>query len=135
MLPMAPTNQKSLPDPTYSVGTNPNAHVRVFMKAIQNNGERNDLNIVKLFCFTLKDVISKWGKIFIYSHPKCTFAKLEVAFGKRYRKMQIKKHEYMALRVIKQAMNEKVEVYYECILRLANCLNHKADNNLLTTFF
>jgi hypothetical protein len=30
---------------------------------------------------------------------------------------------------------QKVEVYYECILKLANCLNHIKDNNLLTTFF
>jgi len=41
----------------------------------------------------------------------------------------------MAFRVIKQKNDEKVEVYYEQILRLANCLQHKMDNNLLTTFF
>jgi len=28
-----------------------------------------------------------------------------------------------------------VEIYYECILKLANCLQHQANNNLLTTFF
>lgn len=41
----------------------------------------------------------------------------------------------MALRVIKQAMDKKVEIYYEHLLKLVNCLNHKVDNNLLTTFF
>jgi hypothetical protein len=41
----------------------------------------------------------------------------------------------MALRVIKQGSDEKVEVYYEWTLKLANYLQHKADDNLLTTFF
>jgi hypothetical protein len=41
----------------------------------------------------------------------------------------------MALKIIKQGNNEKVKVYYEWILKLANCLQHKADDNLLTTFF
>jgi hypothetical protein len=68
-------------------------------------------------------------------HPKCTFAKLEVAFCKCYQNVQIDKQIYMALKVIKQAKNKKVEVYYEYILKLANYLNHKVDNSLLTTFF
>jgi len=42
---------------------------------------------------------------------------------------------YMALRVIKQGGEEKVEVYYESILKLANCLQHQVDDNLITTFF
>ncbi len=41
----------------------------------------------------------------------------------------------MAFRIIKQASNKKVEVYCEWILKLANCFQHKVDNNLLTTFF
>jgi hypothetical protein len=41
----------------------------------------------------------------------------------------------MVLRVTKQVTNEKMEVYYECILKLVNCLNHKANNNLPTTLF
>ncbi len=41
----------------------------------------------------------------------------------------------MALWMIKQGGNEKVEVYYECILKLANCLHHQANDNLLTIFF
>jgi hypothetical protein len=41
----------------------------------------------------------------------------------------------MDFRVIKQGNNEKVEVYYEWILKLANYLQHKRDNGLLTTFF
>ncbi len=42
---------------------------------------------------------------------------------------------YVALRVIKQVINKKVEVYYERILKLANYLNHKVDNNLFMTLF
>jgi hypothetical protein len=37
--------------------------------------------------------------------------------------------------MIKQGGNEKVEVYYECILKLANFLQHQANNKLLTIFF
>jgi hypothetical protein len=41
----------------------------------------------------------------------------------------------MALRIIKQIVDEKMEVYYERILKLANCLNHKVDVSLFMTFF
>jgi hypothetical protein len=34
-----------------------------------------------------------------------------------------------------QGSDEKVEVYYEQILKLVNCLQHKVDDNLLTIFF
>ncbi len=42
---------------------------------------------------------------------------------------------YMALQVIKQGGDKKVEVYYERILKLANWFQHQVDDNLLTTFF
>jgi len=41
----------------------------------------------------------------------------------------------MALKVVKQAADEKVEVYYECILKLANYVHHKINGNLFMTFF
>jgi hypothetical protein len=41
----------------------------------------------------------------------------------------------MTLKIIKQGNNEKVKIYYERILKLANYLQHKVDDNLLTTFF
>jgi hypothetical protein len=37
----------------------------------------------------------------------------------------------MAFRVVKHGNDEKVEVYYEWILKLANCLQHKVDDSLL----
>lgn len=45
------------------------AHLRVFTKAwIKVNGEIKKINIVNLFGFTLKDIVSKWGKKFMQSH-------------------------------------------------------------------
>jgi hypothetical protein len=41
----------------------------------------------------------------------------------------------MALWVIKQGATKKVEVYYEKIMKLANYLQHKAYDSLLTIFF
>jgi hypothetical protein len=41
----------------------------------------------------------------------------------------------MALKVIKQGNDEKVEVYYEQILKIANYLQHKVHDSLLITFF
>jgi hypothetical protein len=41
----------------------------------------------------------------------------------------------MAFRIIMQGGDEKVEVYYEWILKLAIYFQHKPNDNLLTTFF
>jgi hypothetical protein len=40
----------------------------------------------------------------------------------------------MALCVIKQEADETIEVYYEWILKLTNCMQHKANDNMLITF-
>ncbi len=42
---------------------------------------------------------------------------------------------YMTLWMIKQGEYEKVGIYYECILKLANYFQHQVDNSLLTNFF
>jgi hypothetical protein len=55
------------------------------------------------------------------AHLVCKFEELEVAFCKHYWKVQMDEQVYMALWVIKQGGDKKVEVYYECILILANC--------------
>jgi hypothetical protein len=39
--------------PNFYVGTNPNAHVQLFKKVIQANGEKRDVDIRNLFSFTL----------------------------------------------------------------------------------
>lgn len=60
---------------------------------------------------------------------------MEVAFCKHFRTIQNDEQVYMAFTVIKQGNDKKVEVYYERILKLVNRLQHKVDDNLLTTFF
>jgi hypothetical protein len=49
--------RESLPYLIYTIGTDLDTHVHVFQKAIQMNGEKNDVDIINLFCFTLKDAI------------------------------------------------------------------------------
>jgi hypothetical protein len=41
-----------------------------------------EVNIINLFGFILKDVISKWGENYIQDHPNCIFEKLEQTFCK-----------------------------------------------------
>ncbi len=84
--------------------------------------EKNDVDIINLFCFTLRDAISKWGFFFMRTPLVCRFEELEVTFCKRYQKVQMDEQVYMALRMLKQGGNEKVEIYYERILKVANCL-------------
>jgi hypothetical protein len=88
-----------------------------------------------MFCFTLRDAISLWCKTFMQCHSGCTFLELEVAFYKHYCTIQNDEQVYMALRIMKQGSNKKVEVYYEWVLKLSNHLHCKVDNNLLITFF
>jgi len=82
--PNPPPSKRSLPYPIYNVKMNLDAHVHMFCKATHANGEKNDVNIVNLFCLTLHDAISKWGFFFMKSHPICKFEELEVAFYKRH---------------------------------------------------
>ncbi len=56
------------------------------------------------------------------SHSGYIFLELEATFCKQYCTVQNNEHVYMALKVIKHGNDEKVEVYYEQILKLANCL-------------
>ncbi len=78
-----------------------NANVRVFCKAIQANGEKNDVDIINIFCFTLHNAISEWGEIFMKAHLVCWFEELKAAFCKPDQKAQMDKQVYMALWMIK----------------------------------
>jgi hypothetical protein len=60
--PMALSSRKALPYLIYFIRTNPDAHVWMFFKTIQAISEKKDVDIVNLFCFTIKYAISKWGK-------------------------------------------------------------------------
>jgi hypothetical protein len=104
------------------MGMNFDVHVRVFCKAIQANGEKNDANIVNPFSFTRCDAIFKWGENFMRAHPVCKIEELEAAFYKHYSKVKIDEQVYKALQMIKRGKDEKVEIYYEHILQLTNYL-------------
>ncbi len=65
----------------------PDVHVRIFCKATQANEEKNDVDIVDLFCFTFCDAISEWGENFMKAHPICRFEKLEATICKCYQKI------------------------------------------------
>ncbi len=56
----------------------------MFWKEFQANGEKQDIEIVNLFCFTLRDTILKWGKKIMQSHRSYIFLELEVTFYKCY---------------------------------------------------
>jgi hypothetical protein len=72
--------QKSLSYPIYKAGTNLDAHVRVFRKAINANGEKDDANIINLFCFTLHDTILEWGDNFFCGVGKCFLETIKKSF-------------------------------------------------------
>jgi hypothetical protein len=63
---------------------NLNAHVQVFCKAIQANGNKNDVDIVNLLFFTFCNAVFEWGENFMRAHLVCKFEKLEAAFYKCY---------------------------------------------------
>jgi hypothetical protein len=57
--------------------TDPNAHIRVFKKTMQANGEIVEANIINMFSFILRDNIFEWGENFVQDHLNCTFDELE----------------------------------------------------------
>jgi hypothetical protein len=66
---------------------NPNVNVKVFKVAIKANNETNDAKIVNIFSFTLKHIVSNWCNNYMGYYPNCIFAKLQLAFYKRYKKV------------------------------------------------
>ncbi len=62
--------------PTYVKDTNPDAHIRVFKKAIKANGETMEVDIINLFRFTLRDSIFEWGENYVQDPSKMHFWKV-----------------------------------------------------------
>ncbi len=54
--------------------SDPYAHVRVFKVVIKANGETYDVEIVNLFSFTLRDIVSNWCNNYMEDYPNCIFA-------------------------------------------------------------
>jgi hypothetical protein len=67
------------------------------------------------------------------SHAICAFEELETTFYECYQKVQNDEQVYMALCMVKQGTNKKTEVNYGWILKLANCVQDKANESLFTT--
>jgi len=118
--------------PKYVKDFDPDAHVKVFKVGIRANSETNDAKIVNLFSFTFKDIVHN---NYMGHYPDYTFVGLQMAFCKRYKKVQNDEQVYLQLKNMKQEKNEKVEVYYERLLKLANSLKYKTiDNSLIIIF-
>jgi hypothetical protein len=124
-----------LQHPTYVRDIDLDAHIRVFKKTIKTNGEIVEINIINLLSFTIIDSIFEWGEIFVEDHPNCTFKKLEEGFCKWFEIVKNGEEVYMQLQNIQQQIAKRVEVYYECLLKVANFLHVRATNVYFVTFF
>ncbi len=60
----------------------PDAHIRVFNKAIKAYGKTMETDIINLFGFTLRDNIFKWGEKYVQDHPNHIFEELKQAICK-----------------------------------------------------
>ncbi len=126
---------KKLKYPTYVKDTNPNVHIKVLKKAIKANGEIMEANIINMFGFILIDSIFEWGENYVQDHPNCTFEELEQEFCKGFRTVKNDEEVYVQLWNTQQQIVEHVEVYYERLLKLANCLQVKTIDVFLTIVF
>jgi hypothetical protein len=68
-------------------------------------------------------------------YPNCTFAKLKLTFCKRFITIHNDEQVYLQLKNMKQEKNEKVEAYYERLLKLTNSLPHMTTYNFLSILF
>ncbi len=62
----------------------------------------------------------------------CIFAELQLAFCKKLQKSSNNEQVYLQLKNMKQEKNERMEVYHERLLKLANSLQHKTINSFST---
>jgi hypothetical protein len=87
--------------PEYVKDSNPNVHVKVFKVAIRANSGIDDAKIVNMFSFTLRDIVFNWCNKYFRDYPDCTFAKLQLAFYKRYRNFLNDEQVYLQLKNMK----------------------------------
>ncbi len=85
-----------------------------------------------MFSFTLKDIVFDWCNNYMGDYLNCTFVELQLAFHYRFGIIQNDEQIYLQLKNMKHEENEKVEVYYERLLKLANSFQHKTTNSFLT---
>jgi hypothetical protein len=126
---------KKLQYPNYIKEIDPNAHIRLFKKAIKANGEIVEVDIINMFGFILRDNIYEWDENYVQDHPNYTFEELEQTFCKLFIIVKNNEEVYIQLHNIKQQTTKCVEVYYEHLLKLVNCLHVRAIYVFLTTIF
>jgi hypothetical protein len=68
-------------------------------------------------------------------YPNYTFAKLQITFCKQFITIQNDEWVYLQLKNMKHEKNEKVEVYYERLLKLTNSFSHMTTYSFLTIVF
>jgi hypothetical protein len=71
----------------YAKDVDPNVHVRVFKVVIRINGETSDVEIVNLFSFILRDIMSNWCNNYMGDYLDSAFVELQLTFCKRYIKV------------------------------------------------
>jgi hypothetical protein len=121
--------------PEYVQDSDLDAHVKVFKVAIRAYDDIEDVKIINLFSFTLRDTISDWCNNYMGDYLGCIFAKLQLTFYKQFRIVQNDEQVYLQLKNMKQEKNERLEVYYERLLKLTNSLQHRTINSFLTIIF
>jgi hypothetical protein len=87
--------------PKYVKDSDLDAHFEVFKIAIITNGEINDVEIVNLFTYILKNIMFDWCNYYLGDYPNCTFAKLLLFFCK-VQKVQNDEQVYLELKSMKQ---------------------------------
>jgi hypothetical protein len=75
-MPPLPPNRpyrRQLNYPKYVKDSNPNAHVKIFKATIKANSETNDGEIINLFSFTFRNIMSDWCNNYIGNYLDCIF--------------------------------------------------------------
>jgi hypothetical protein len=60
--------------PKYVKNSNLDAHVKFFKATIKTNGEIENVKIVNIFSFTLRDTMSNWCNNYMGDYLECIFA-------------------------------------------------------------
>jgi hypothetical protein len=84
------------------------------------NGEIENEEIVNMSIFTLHYTISKWNQNFLVDHSNYIFINLEHSFCKWFK--FVKNNEHVYIKMLKQDHMERIEVYFEPLMKLVNNL-------------
>ncbi len=107
----------------------------MFNVVFKANGKTFEEYIINAFSFTLKETASDWCHNYMLKFLDCTFFELTIFFYKCHQKTQNNEQIYMELKNIKRGEIKWVEVYYECIQKLAHGLQTPTINSFFSTMF